>query len=108
MPAITYTVCDLDVILPNGATARIEEGQIEVDYDLQDAEPDVGISEGYAADFTIEGGQVEIAFIDEDRANIALVLTAGHPILAQIAKAEKNDIEQACMDEAAEDWWTCR
>ena len=108
MPAITYTVCDLDVRLPNGMMATIQEGQVDVDYDLQDAEPDVGIPEGYVADFTLEGGQIEIAFVDDLRENIALVLTAGHPILVQIAKAQRDDIEQACLDEAAEDYWTDR
>ncbi len=108
MASVTYHVSDLDIRLPNGVIATIIDGQVEVDFDLQDAEPDVGISEGYVADFTIEAGEIEVVFTEDQPAAVALVLAEGHPVLKQIAQAKRNSIEQACLDEAAEDYWTDR
>lgn len=108
MPSITHGVSDLTVRLPNGVLATIIDGQVDVDYDMQDAEPEVGISDAYVAEFSLEGGEIEVVFSETDKSAVALRLWAGHPVLAEIAEAYKDAIEEACMEDAAEDYWTDR
>lgn len=101
---ITQHISDLVVTLPNGVLATIIEGQIEVDYDMQDAEPDVGIPHAYVYDFYVEGGEIEVVFTEDQPAAVALVLKGGDPILKQIAAAYRDTIEEACMEDACSGW----
>ena len=100
MPDTTYEFEEIKVTLPNGQVAYLT-GEIDVDYSMHRAEPDVGIFRAYAecefwSDFTVTG------FLDDgDSADTFRLLVSPDDVIGrQIIAAIDDDVEAFCCSEA--------
>ena len=100
MPNTTYEFEEVPVTLPNGQVAYLA-GEIEVDYAIHPAEPDVGIFRKYAecefwSPFIVTG------FLDDgDSADTFRLLVSPDDVTGrQIINAIDDDVEAFCCAEA--------
>lgn len=102
MDELLYDIEDSELVMPNGQTLYVKHGQLEIAYDIQRPERDVGIFHSWA-DWDLASRFVPVIATDEDgEREIALVLPAKHPAIQRILAADADYIHEKCMNDASD------
>ena len=107
MNRFQYYFEEVEVTVPDGSK-RYAEGTIEVEYNMNPAEPDIGIPTKYAEVNQYLGGKIILSDMEDD--TITRSLSRDEPrelegeLFDQIEAAQSEDILRACEDDAEERW----
>lgn len=99
MDELLYDIEDSELVMPNGETLYVKHGQLEIAYDIQRPERDVGIMHSWA-DWDLASRFVPLIATDEDgEREITLVLPAKHPAIQRLLSEASDSIHDKCMDD---------
>ena len=96
----TYWFEEVEVTLPDGSK-RYAEGTIEVEYNMNPAEPDIGIRQAYAEVNQYGPARVILSDMEDDLIRDEARDLEGD-LFNQIADSRYEDILRACEDDADE------
>lgn len=100
MDELLYSIEDSELVMPNGETLYVKHGHLEIGYDIQRPERDVGIMYSWA-DWDVIQRFVPIIATDEDgEREITLVLPVKHQAIQRIISEDADYIHDKCMSDA--------
>ena len=100
MPLTTFPIEDYALAMPNGVTLTVIDGELDIDFTVEPAEPDVGLFAPWPQ-FDVDG-PVCVTAADTDGRQVRLALPVRHPaVTALVREAEDRILDQIMTEELA-------